>query len=179
MQALTPSDELRRSAPAVDRRDGASLRGNTAPASEPASSNSLSTTSFLVPGLPVRDVRFAPGADGLVGAPGGSVVVTQELSDGSLIELQFVPVAGSDAVVGGALQERSDFLAAYGPRVGRWSSAMCLVVGPSCRGRSPNLSWRSYWTVRWGCAEKDGWRPPFCWVSYGPRTRCRSSSRCG
>ena len=110
-QALAPSDELRRSAPAVDRRDGASLRGNAvpAPASAPASSNSLSTTSFLVPGLPVRDVRLAPGGDGAAGAPGGSVVVTQELSDGRLIELQFVPMAASDAVVGGAFQERSDF----------------------------------------------------------------------
>ena len=117
VQALAPSDELRRSAPAVDGRDGASLRGNAAPApaSSPASSNSLSTTSFLVPGLPVRDVRLAPEADGSVGATGGSVVVTQELSDGRLIELQFVPVAGSDAVVGGAFQERSDFLGRIQP----------------------------------------------------------------
>jgi hypothetical protein len=113
VQALAPSDELRRSAPAVDRRYGASLRGNAA--SAPASSNSLSTTSFLVPGLPVRDVRLAPGADGSVGAPGGSVVVTQELSDGRIIELQFVPLAGSDAVVGGAFQERSDFLGRIQP----------------------------------------------------------------
>ena len=108
VQALAPSDELRRSAPAVDRRDGAALRGNAAPAAvpAPASSTTLSTTSLLVPGLPVRDVRLAPG---------GSVVVTQELGDGRLIELQFVPQAESDAVVGGAFQERSDFLGRIQP----------------------------------------------------------------
>ena len=117
VQALAPSDELRRSAPAVDRRDGAALRGNAAPAAvpAPASSTTLSTTSLLVPGLPVRDVRLAPGADGSVAAPGGSVVVTQELGDGRLIELQFVPQAESDAVVGGAFQERSDFLGRIQP----------------------------------------------------------------
>lgn len=125
VQALAPSDELRRSAPAVDRRDGASLRGNAAPA--PASAAPLSTTSFLVPGLPVRDVRLAPGAGGSAGVPAGSVVVTQELGDGRLIELQFVPLAGSDAVVGGAFQDRNDFFGRIQPA--GWAMAVREVPG--------------------------------------------------
>jgi hypothetical protein len=104
-QALSLSDELRRSAQAVGRRDEVSPLANAPPA--PVAAASLSTTSFLVPGLPVRDVRLAPGADGSAGGSGGSVVVTQELDDGRLIELQFVPLAESDAVVGGAFQERN------------------------------------------------------------------------
>jgi len=125
VQALAPSDELRRSAPAADRRDGASLRNNAAPA--PASSTSLLTTSFLVPGLPIRDVRLAPGADGSVGAPGGSVVVTQELGDGRIIELEFVPLSGSEAVVGGAFQDRRDFLGRIQPE--GWARAVRDVPG--------------------------------------------------
>ena len=124
-QALSLSDELRRSAPAVDRQDAASPLGNAAPA--PAAAASLSTTSFLVPGLPVRDVRLAPEADGSAGVPGGSVVVTQELGDGRLIELRFVPLAGSDAVVGGAFQERNDFFGRTQP-VG-WAMAVRDVPG--------------------------------------------------
>ena len=127
MQALTPSDELRRSAPAVDGRDGTSLRGNAAPASAPASSNSFSTTSFLVPGLPVRDVRLAPEADGLAGGPSGSVIVTQELGDGLVIELQFVPLAGGDAVLREAFQERKELLGRTSPA--DWSMAVRDVPG--------------------------------------------------
>jgi hypothetical protein len=122
-QVQVLADELRRSASAVDRRDGASLGGNAAP----ASSTSLSTTSSLVPGLPVRDMGLAPGSDGSVRAPGGWVVVTQELGDGRLIELEFVPLAVSEAVVGGAFQERSDFLGRIQPA--GWARAVRDVPG--------------------------------------------------
>ena len=124
------SDELRGSALSSaarqeDRRDGASLFDNAAPA--PSVSASLSTTPFLVPGLPVRDVRLAPEADGLVGGPSGSVIVTQELGDGRVIELQFVPLAGGDSVLGGALQERNEFLGRT--RQAGWSMAVRDVPG--------------------------------------------------
>ena len=113
VEAARLSDELRGSAlsspaPAEDRRDGVSPVDNAAPG--PSAATSPSTTPFLVPGLPVRDVRLAPEADGLAGAPSGSVVVTQELGDGRIIELQFVPLAGGDPVLGGSLQERNEFL---------------------------------------------------------------------
>ena len=126
VQAPSLSDELRRSAPDLDRRDAASPLGYAAPA--PSTAASLSTTSsFLVPGLPVRDVRLVPGADGSAGGPGGSVVVTQELDDGRLVELQFVPSAGSDAVVGGVFQERNEFLGRIQPA--GWAMAVRDVPG--------------------------------------------------
>ena len=130
METARLSDELRGSALSSaarqeDRRDGASLFDNAAPA--PSVSASLSTTPFLVPGLPVRDVRLAPEADGLVGGPSGSVIVTQELGDGRVIELQFVPLAGGDSVLGGALQERNEFLGRT--RQAGWSMAVRDVPG--------------------------------------------------
>jgi hypothetical protein len=55
------------------------------------------------------------------------VVVTQELGDGRLIELEFVPLAVSEAVVGGAFQERSDFLDRIQPA--GWARAVRDVPG--------------------------------------------------
>ena len=125
VRALSPSDELRRSVPAVDRRDGVSPLGNAERA--PSAVASLSATSLLVPGLPVRDVRLAPGADGLAGGPGGSVAVTQELGDGRVIELQFIPLAGSDALVDEAFQERKLVLGRTQPA--DWAMAVRDVPG--------------------------------------------------
>ena len=68
----------------------------------------VSSMPFLVPGLPVRDVRLESEAGGPAPGVGGSVTVTQELGDGRQIELRFVPLAESDAFVGGAFQEWSD-----------------------------------------------------------------------
>ena len=124
-RAQVLSDELRRSASAADGRDAASLLGNAAPA--PSAAASLSTTSFLVPGLPVRDVRWAPGADGLAGGQGGSVVVTQELADGRVVELQFVPRDASDGLVGGVFNERNDFLGRTQPE--GWATTVRDVPG--------------------------------------------------
>ena len=138
VEAARLSDELRgsalsRSAPAGDRRDGASLFDNAAPG--PSAATSLSTTPFLVPGLPVRDVRLAPEADGLAGGPSGSVVVTQELGDGRVIELQFVPLAESDPVLGGAFQERNEFFgrtreAGWGMAVRDVPGGVAVLSGP-------------------------------------------------
>ena len=125
VRALSPSDELRRSVPAVDRRDGVSPLGNAARA--PSAVASLSATSLLVPGLPVRDVRLAPGADGLAGGPGGSVAVTQELGDGRVIELQFIPLADSDALVDEAFQQRKLVLGRTQPA--DWAMAVRDVPG--------------------------------------------------
>ena len=127
VEAARLSDELRgsalsRSAPAEDRRDGASLFDNTAPG--PSAATSPSTTPFLVPGLPVRDVRLAPEADGLAGGPRGSVVVTQELGDGRVIELQFVPLAESDPVPAGHFRSETSSSGVHGRRVGVWPSVM-------------------------------------------------------
>ena len=124
---------LSSSALAADRRDGASLFNDAAPG--PSASASLSTTPFLVPGLPVLDVRLAREADGLAGGPSGSVVVTQELGDGRVIELQFVPLAGNDPVVGGALQERNEFLgrtrqAGWGMAVRDVPGGVAVLSGP-------------------------------------------------
>ena len=124
-RAQVLSDELRASASAADGRAAASRLGNAAPA--PSAVTSLSTTSFLVPGLPVRDVRWAPEADGLAGGQGGSVVVTQELADGRLVELQFVPRDGSEGLVGGVLNERNDFLGRRQPE--GWATAVRNVPG--------------------------------------------------
>jgi hypothetical protein len=48
------------------------------------------STPLLIPGIRVLDVRFAPQD----GASGVSVVVTQEMTGGQVVELRFVPVAG-------------------------------------------------------------------------------------
>ena len=138
VEAARLSDELRgsalsRSLPAEDRRDGASLFDNAAPA--PSAAASPSTTPFLVPGLPVRDVRLASEADGLAGGQSGSVVVTQELGDGRIIELQFVPLAGGDPVLGGSLQERNEFLgrtqqAGWGMAVRDVPGGVAVLSGP-------------------------------------------------
>ena len=124
-QALALSEELRRSVSAADRRDGASLFSDAAPG--PSGVPSASTTSFLVPGLPVRDVRLDLETEGLAGARGGSVVVTQELEDGRFVELQFIPVAGSDPAPGEPTQERSGFLGRTRPA--GWRMAVRDVPG--------------------------------------------------
>jgi hypothetical protein len=138
VEAARLSDELRGSAlsspaAAEDRRDGASPFDNAPP--EPSAASSPSTTPFLVPGLPVRDVRLAPEADGLAGASSGSVVVTQELGDGRIIELQFVPRAEGDPVLGGSLQERNEFLgrtrqAGWGMAVRDVPGGVAVLSGP-------------------------------------------------
>ncbi len=106
MQARIFRDELRSSTSAVDRRDRAVLLGNEA--RRALAGETVSNTPFLVPGLPVRDVRLAPRDGGQGGGAGGAVVVTQELPDGRLVELRFVPLASGDVVVGGAFQARND-----------------------------------------------------------------------
>ena len=103
VQARAFLDELRSSTSAVDRQDRAVLLGNEAPRA--FAGGTVSTTPFLVPGLPVRDVRLAPRDDA---SAGGAVVVTQELPDGRVVELRFVPLASRDVVVGGAFQARDD-----------------------------------------------------------------------
>ena len=133
VEAPSLSDELRRPASAADRRDRASLFGNAAPG--PSAAASPPTTPFLVPGLPVRDVRLAPETDGLAGGRGASVVVTQELEDGRVVELQFVSVAGDDPVLGQPLQERSGFLgrtrpAGWGVAVRDVPGGVALLSGP-------------------------------------------------
>ena len=148
VEAARLSDELRASAlsssaPADDRRDGA-LQFNDA-ALGPSATAPPSTTPFLVPGLRVRDVRLAPEADRVAGGRSGSVlvrsvlvrsvIVTQELGDGRIIELQFVPLAGSDSVLGGALRERNEFLgrsrqAGWGMAVRDVSGGVAILSGP-------------------------------------------------
>lgn len=54
------------------------------------------TSSFVIPGLPVRDVRLSALMEGLE----PSVIVIQELADGRTLELRFVAVAQ-----GGAAEE--------------------------------------------------------------------------
>lgn len=131
------SDLLPSPAPALDRRDPASQVADAAPGTldaqgplatpGPLAAPSLSTIPFLVPGLPVREVRLALEADGLAAGRAGSVVVTQELGDGRVIELQFVPLVGSDGVVREAFQERNDFLDRALPA--DWSRAVRDVPG--------------------------------------------------
>ena len=125
VEALSLFDELRRPASAADRRDAASLLNNAAPG--PAAASSLSTTPFLVPGLPVLDVRLAPESDGLAGGRGSSLVVTQELEDGRVVELQFVPAAGDDPALREPLQERSGILGRTRPT--GWRMAVRDVPG--------------------------------------------------
>ncbi len=45
------------------------------------------TSSFVIPGLSIRDVRFGGGAEGFDSA----VTIIQELPDGRVVELRFVP----------------------------------------------------------------------------------------
>ena len=135
------SDDLRASALSdspsdSDRQDGPAQFRNVAPV--PSASALLSTTSFLVPGLPVRDVRVGPEADGTGGSPGGSVVgrslvvrsvvVTQELEDGRTIELRFIPSPGSDEVLEEELQERNDPLGRRTQQAG-WATVVRDVPG--------------------------------------------------
>ena len=115
-----PRSARSRSAQAVDRRDRASLTGAVAQA--PSAAASPSTTPLWVPGLQVLDIRVAPKAEGLAGGPGGSVVVTQELADGRVVELQFVPLAGNDPVLDLARQEQDDFLGLTRPE--GWSTVV-------------------------------------------------------
>lgn len=122
VEALVLSDELR---PAVDSRAQASLFGNLAEAPSPAVSRS--TTPFLVPGLSVLDVWLAPEADGLLRGSGTSMVVTQELEDGRVVELRFVPQAGSDSALRAEFRDRNDPVGRTRPV--DWSTAFREVVG--------------------------------------------------
>ncbi|MCH7890136.1 MAG: zf-HC2 domain-containing protein [Gemmatimonadetes bacterium] len=133
VQARIFRDELRSSTSAVDRRDRAVLLGNEA--RRALAGETVSNTPFLVPGLPVRDVRLAPRDGGQGGGAGGAVVVTQELPDGRVVELRFVPLAGSDSVLGGALRERNEFLgrsrqAGWGMAVRDVSGGVAILSGP-------------------------------------------------
>ena len=125
VEALSLFDELRRPASAADRRDAASPLGNAAPA--PSAAASLPTTPFLVPGLTVLDVRLAPETAGLAGGRGSSLVVTQELEDGRVVELQFISAAGDDPALREPLQERSGFLGRTRPT--GWRMAVRDVPG--------------------------------------------------
>ena len=55
------------------------------------------------------------------------MIVTQELGDGRVIELQFVPLAGGDAVLREAFQERNELLGRTSPA--DWSMAVRDVPG--------------------------------------------------
>ena len=125
VEALSLFDDLRRPTSAPDRRDAASLLGNAALA--PSAAASLPTTPFLVPGLPVLDVRLAPETAGLARGRGSSLVVTQELEDGRVVELRFVPAAGDDPALREPLQERSSFLGRTRPT--GWRMAVRDVPG--------------------------------------------------
>ncbi len=129
VEATPLFDELRRSAPTpapAQDRPAVSALAEIAPPPL-ASSAALSTTPFLVPGLPVRDVWLALEADGLTGGLGGSVVVTQELADGRVVELEFVPLAESDPRRRDARQERSEILDRTRPE--GWGMAVRDVPG--------------------------------------------------
>ena len=119
------SDELRRAAPRGAQRRAISPLSVDPAAIPPGVLRS--TTSFQVPGLEILYVRLAPGADDLPGISGTSLVLTQELEDGRIIELQFVPGAENDPALGVALRERDD-------RAGRtrragWGTARREVPG--------------------------------------------------
>jgi hypothetical protein len=116
---------LSSSAPDANRQDGALRFDDAAPgASAPAS---LSTTPLLVPGVLVRDVLVAPEADSVAGGPGGLVVVTQELDDGRIIELRFVPLSGSGVLLREAFQERNEIFGRTLPA--GWGMAVREVPG--------------------------------------------------
>ena len=123
LERAAVSDELR-DAPAVSLPDDDAQFGNLAQGPPAAS---LSTTPFLVPGLPVRDVRLSTDADRAAGGEAASVVVIQELEDGRLVELEFIPLAEEDAVIGGAFRERSDLLGRTRPA--GWSVVVRNVAG--------------------------------------------------
>jgi len=106
-----------------DQPDGAFLAETTRDSAGVAPS----TTLFLVPGLPVRDVRLALEAEGLAVGWGGAVVVTQELGDGRLVELELVPLFGSDPWREDVLEERNEFLGRR--RREGWSMAVRDVSG--------------------------------------------------
>ena len=125
VEALSLSDELRSPAQAVERRDRASVFSNAAPARSAQASRS--TTPFMVPGLPVRDVRVAPSSDGLPGEAGGSVIVTQELADGRIVELEFIPLTVNDPGPARGFQERSEPLGRA--RQAGWSRVVRDVPG--------------------------------------------------
>ena len=95
---------FRPSGPPGDRRDRASAFGNEVP--RVSADVTLATTPFLVPGLPVRDVRLAPEADGLARRAGGSGVVTQVLGDGGFIDREVVARRGSVPGRAGAWEAR-------------------------------------------------------------------------
>ncbi len=61
------------------------------------------TSSFVIPGLPVRDVRLSALAEGLE----PSVTVIQELPDGRTLELRFVAVARGGAADDAASARRA------------------------------------------------------------------------
>lgn len=78
----------------LDARDAladalADDRSDAGPDAGPEAGPDVSTP-LLIPGIRVLDVRFTPQA----GASGVSVVVTQEMTGGQVVELRFVPVAG-------------------------------------------------------------------------------------
>ena len=137
VDALAPSDEPPRSVSGGQQRRAIAPQA-IAPQSllaAPSSSVLRSTTSFLVPGLPVLDIRLAPEADDLPEGSGSSVIVTQELEDGRIIELEFVPGAANDLAVGAALRERDD-LAGRARQAGRGtafrevSGGVAILSGP-------------------------------------------------
>ena len=49
--------------------------------------------SFVIPGLPIRDVRMS----GVIGGAGSAVTIVHELPDGRTVELRFVTSEGDDA----------------------------------------------------------------------------------
>jgi hypothetical protein len=127
------ADDLSSPAPALERPDATSQLADVG--LEPPPAPMSSTTPFLVPGLRVRDVRLVQEADGPAGSPAGSpaagaapsVVVTQELGDGRIIELQFIPRAGREVVLEEAFQERNDLVGRTLPE--GWSRAIRDVRG--------------------------------------------------
>ncbi len=142
MEPASLSDELRSLAPDSDQPDSVSQVADAAPGL--LATPSFSTTPFLVPGFPVREVRLTLEAEGLTGVPAGSVVVTQELGDGLVIELQFVPLAGSDAVLREAFQERNDLLgrasrANWGRAVRDVPGGLAVLSGPLTDGELAEL----------------------------------------
>jgi hypothetical protein len=113
-------------APSVD--PAAERRAKTASLTDGLLSSTIfSSVPFMVPGLPVRDVRLESEADGPAAASGGSVVVTQELDDGLQIELRFIPLNESDAVRVGASEEWSNLR--NGARGAGWATTVRSVPG--------------------------------------------------
>ncbi len=88
-------------------------------------------TSFVIPGIPVRDVRLTVVSAGL----GASVVVVHSLPDGRVVELQFVPLPTGDADESDALGSVRELLAASLPE--GWSIAMREAPGGLATLRGP------------------------------------------